>query len=181
MRNPAVAAKIGRWYEDATRETFWQKFKKGTYFGTEFGADSAQYCADQYVATGKWRWGAMGLAASTWMPDTWVDTALTLGPGVVKLAKRAVTPARLVTKRVPRVVSPVDPVEKAAKAAAERLFPKTYFGYKPPPLPPHYLPRQPYIHVMHRVWWCPEHRSLIRNLTREMTRVMRQSVESVLP
>lgn len=108
MHNPAVADKIRRWYTDATQETAWQKLKNGSYFGTGTGADSAQWYADQYAATGSWYYGAGGLFSSLWMPDTYLDTALTLGPvvvgaaaGYLSLGARGVLGTRAVTG-VPR-------------------------------------------------------------------------------
>lgn len=72
-------------WKGATQESTWQKLKKGTYFGTEIGEDSAQWWADHYVATdslgGKVWYGGGGLLSSLWTPDTYLKTSLTLGIG----------------------------------------------------------------------------------------------------
>ena len=54
--------------------------------GAGIGEESAQWYADRYVKTGKWRYAAGGLLSSLWTPDTCqktalvLDTALMLGP-----------------------------------------------------------------------------------------------------
>lgn len=68
-----------------------QNLKDGTYFGTVAGEQSAQWYADRYVETGKWYYGAGGLASSLWTKDTWKETALTLGPEAAGMALKAVT------------------------------------------------------------------------------------------
>jgi hypothetical protein len=68
----------------------WHKLKNGYHFGTGIGEDSAQWWADHFAATDSWydpaRWyyGAGGLFASLWTPDTYLETAATLGPLAVE-------------------------------------------------------------------------------------------------
>ncbi|MCC7016271.1 MAG: tetratricopeptide repeat protein [Rhodospirillales bacterium] len=83
----------------AAQESAWQKLKKGTYFGAGFGEESAQWYADRYAASDKWydraRYGAGGLFSSLWTPDTYKETALTLGPDAVFAAGKLVASAKL--------------------------------------------------------------------------------------
>jgi len=61
--------------------SFWQRLKDGKYVGTGMGEESAQWYADKYVATGRWYYGAGGLMASLWTPDTYLQTLNTLVAG----------------------------------------------------------------------------------------------------
>jgi hypothetical protein len=74
-------------------ESSWQKLKNGVYWGTGMGEESAQWYADHYAATGKWYYGAGGLAASLWTPDTYRDTinALSLVTSGLELGDAALT------------------------------------------------------------------------------------------
>lgn len=60
----------------------WQELNRGTYFGTGLGENAAMHWAERYNQTGSWVDGGFGLLSSLWTPDTWKDTALTLGPEV---------------------------------------------------------------------------------------------------
>ncbi len=72
---------------------------KGTYFGTGFGEEAAKWYADRYAASDKWydraRYGAGGLFSSLWTPDTWKETALTLGPEAVFAAGKLLASANI--------------------------------------------------------------------------------------
>lgn len=56
----------------------WQKLKDGTYLGTGIGEEVAEWYADNYAATGSWLYGAGGLLASLWTPDTYLKTLAAL-------------------------------------------------------------------------------------------------------
>lgn len=60
----------------------WQDFNQGKYLGTGFGETAALHWAQKYERTGSWLHGGAGLLSALWTPDTWKDTALTLGPTV---------------------------------------------------------------------------------------------------
>ncbi|GEM_PF-5528905 len=61
----------------------WQKLKDGTYLGTGIGEEVAQWYADNYAATGNWYYGAGGLLASLWTPDTYLETLAALATAEV--------------------------------------------------------------------------------------------------
>jgi RHS repeat-associated protein len=60
----------------------WQELNRGTYFGTGYGDYAAMHWAQRYEQTGNRLYYIPGLLSSLWTPDTWKDTALTLGPEV---------------------------------------------------------------------------------------------------
>lgn len=64
--------------EARSRRFDWQKLKDGTYLGTGIGEEVAQWYADNYAATGNWYYGAGGLLASLWTPDTYLETLAAL-------------------------------------------------------------------------------------------------------
>ncbi len=64
--------------EARSRRFDWQKLKDGTYLGTGIGEEVAQWYADNYAATGSWYYGAGGLLASLWTPDTYLETLAAL-------------------------------------------------------------------------------------------------------
>lgn len=64
--------------EARSRRFDWQKLKDGTYLGTGIGQEVAEWYADNYAATGSWLYGAGGLLASLWTPDTYLKTLAAL-------------------------------------------------------------------------------------------------------
>jgi hypothetical protein len=69
--------------EALNRRFDWQKLKDGTYLGTGIGEEVAQWYADNYAATGSWYYGAGGLLASLWTPDTYLETLAALATAEV--------------------------------------------------------------------------------------------------
>ena len=69
--------------EARNRRFDWQKLKDGTYLGTGIGEEVAQWYADNYAATGNWYYGAGGLLASLWTPDTYLETLAALATAEV--------------------------------------------------------------------------------------------------
>jgi RHS repeat-associated protein len=60
----------------------WHELSQGSYFGTRYGDVAALHWAQRYEQTGNKLYYIPGLLSSLWTPDTWKDTALTLGPEV---------------------------------------------------------------------------------------------------
>ena len=106
--------------EQALPDSTWKKVKDGTYLGTGIGEDSAQWYADQYIKTGRWRYGAGGLFASLWTPDTYLDTTLTLGPVAVGAAAKTGVAARI----LPGDTAPVGPGAELAVGAGKLGVPR---------------------------------------------------------
>ncbi|MCX5893268.1 MAG: hypothetical protein NTW80_09935, partial [Deltaproteobacteria bacterium] len=58
---------------------FWRALQRGAFLGTRFGEEAAEYWAQKQLATGNWGYAIPGVFASLWTPETWFDTATTLG------------------------------------------------------------------------------------------------------
>jgi len=79
--NAALAATGSMLDSKVGSGSFAQSTSSANWMGTGYGASSAQWYANKYNETGAWYYGAGGLMASLWTPETYIDTATTLSVG----------------------------------------------------------------------------------------------------